>query len=248
MTQPPRIDIRDVVVAYGRAEPILKRVSFPVSSTSITTIIGPNGAGKSTLLKAIAGLLPLRAGDIALDGESLASVSTRDRVRRGISLCAQGRVSFSALTVEENMRLAAFTVPRADLRQRLHTIRSQDPTTNERWHHRISNLSGGQQQAVEISMALMTSPRVLLLDEPSLGLAPAARRTVFARIRAIADAGVCVLIVEQNVKAAAEVSDEIVVLDQGQVALSGPPSSILSAEALRHVYVGGYERKPTTAS
>jgi branched-chain amino acid transport system ATP-binding protein len=235
--------IDGVVVGYGRAAAVLGGVGFPAPAGSVTTIIGPNGAGKSTLLKAVAGVLPLRSGDITLDGASIAALTVGDRVRRGISLCGQGRVNFAALTVEENLRLAAYTAPRREVRQRLQAVRAQDPTTNERWHDRVSNLSGGQQQAVEISMALMTAPRVLLLDEPSLGLAPSARRTVFRRIRAIADDGVCVLVVEQNVKAAAEVSDTIVVLDQGQVVLIGPPNSVLTAEALRHVYVGGYDRK-----
>jgi len=244
VTGPGDVGVDDVVVGYGRAAAVLNGVSFDSPGRSVTTIIGPNGAGKSTLLKAIAGLLPLRRGDITLDGQSIASASTADRVRRGISLCGQGRVSFPALTVEENLRLAAFTVPRSQVRSRLHQIRSQDAVTSQRWHDRISNLSGGQQQAVEISMALMTAPRVLLLDEPSLGLAPSARRLVFRRIRSIADEGVCVLMVEQNVKSAAEVSDRIVVLDQGRIALTGEPDSVLTAEALRHVYVGGYERKP----
>jgi branched-chain amino acid transport system ATP-binding protein len=233
----------DVVLGYGKAAPILSGVSLAVPAGTITTIIGPNGAGKSTLLKAVAGLLPLRGGDITLDGTSIATVGVAERVRRGISLCGQGRVSFPALTVGENMRLAGYIIRRSRLRERLREVRAQDATTDERWNERISNLSGGQQQAVEISMALMTEPRVLLLDEPSLGLSPPARATVFARIRRIADDGVAVLIVEQNVKSAAEVSDEIVVLDQGRVALSGHPDSVLADEALRHVYVGGFQRK-----
>lgn len=240
-----RLEVQEAVVGYGRAAPILNGVSLAVAEGTVTTIIGPNGAGKSTLLKAVAGLLPLREGDIRLEGSSVAAWGTAERVRHGISLCGQGRVNFPDLTVAENLRLAAYTVPRATVRRRLAEVRAQDRTTGERWRDRMSNLSGGQQQAVEISMALMTAPDVLLLDEPSLGLSPSARTTVFERIRAIADGGVCVLVVEQNIKSAAAVSDEIVVLDQGRVALTGPPTPVLADEALRHVYIGGFQpRRP----
>jgi branched-chain amino acid transport system ATP-binding protein len=160
------------------------------------------------------------------------------RVAAGIRLSGQGRVNFPDLTVSENMALAGYGLPRRVLRERLAELRALDPITDTRWNDRISDLSGGQQQAVEISMALVTQPRVLLLDEPSLGLSPALRAEVFARARSIADGGVCVVIIEQNVEDAAKVSDRFVVLNQGQIALDGAPSEIFADETLRDIYVG----------
>jgi branched-chain amino acid transport system ATP-binding protein len=233
------LEVTGLIAGYGRAEPILRGIDLTVSGGLVTTIIGPNGAGKSTLLKVIAGLVPVREGTLSINERDATRTPAVNRTSLGVSLCGQGRVNFPHLTVEENMKLAGFTLSRAKLRARFHELRQSDTVTDKRWHDRVSNLSGGQQQSVEITMALITEPSVLLLDEPSLGLAPAARVAVFERIRRIADSGVCVLVVEQNVKAASAVSDRLVVLDQGRVVLDGHPSSILDDEALRHVYVGG---------
>jgi branched-chain amino acid transport system ATP-binding protein len=240
------IETIDVEAGYGRAASIVRGVSLLASAGAVTTIIGPNGAGKSTLLKALVGTVPLRSGDILLAGASIGRAPVVARVEAGIRLCGQGRANFPELTVGENMRLAGYSLPRRELRARLERIRAEDPITDQRWGDRIAQLSGGQQQAVEMSMSLVTAPTVLLLDEPSLGLSPAMRAQVFARTRAIADSGVCVLVVEQNVEDAAAISDRFVVLDQGRVALDGPPAAVLENEALRHVYVGS-ERKDDRA-
>ncbi|MFF5179785.1 ABC transporter ATP-binding protein [Micromonospora sp. NPDC000316] len=230
--------VTDLVSGYGRAAPIVRGVSLAFSSGTISTVIGPNGAGKSTLLKTISGLVPVRAGRITVGHRSLEGEDATARVRAGVALCAQGRANFPDLTVAENVRLGAYGLPRRQVAERLAWVRANDPVTDKRWKDRVSDLSGGQQQSVEISMALVSDPSVLLLDEPSLGLAPGSRADVFQRIRQIADSGVCVLVVEQNVAAAVGVSDRLIVLDQGTVLLDGPPAAVLENDDLRTVYLG----------
>jgi branched-chain amino acid transport system ATP-binding protein len=233
-----RLQVEGITVGYGRAAPIIRGVSLELDDGCVTTLIGPNGAGKSTLLKSIAGLVELRSGEIYLSGQPVGHIPAHLRARLGIGTCAQGRVNFSHMTVEENLRLAGFALGRQELKARLAELREGDPFLRDRWHTRVGDLSGGQQQFVEVAMALVHVPSVLLLDEPSLGLSPAARRSVLDRARAIAEGGTCVLIVEQNVRAATAVSDRVVVLDQGRIALDGRPGDILGDSALRDIYVG----------
>ncbi|WP_353807610.1 branched-chain amino acid ABC transporter ATP-binding protein [Agromyces sp. SYSU T00194] len=233
------LSVSGLRAGYGRAADILKGIDLDIARGSITTVIGPNGAGKSTFLKAIAGLVTVRAGEIRLGDRVLSTIPATRRVREGVVLCGQGRTNFAELSVEENLMLAGYTLPRRALHARMAAVRAADPVVDSRWHARVSSLSGGQQQSVEISMALMTEPEVLLLDEPSLGLSPGARTALFERVRDIADGGVTVLIVEQNVKAAAVVSDRLVVLEQGAIALDGTPSGVMADDRLREVYVGG---------
>jgi branched-chain amino acid transport system ATP-binding protein len=234
-----RLQLHNVVAGYGRAAPVIKGVDLAFDDATITTLIGPNGAGKSTLLNCISGLVELRSGEVVLAGKPIGALPAASRSRLGIGTCAQGRSNFAHLTVAENLRLAGFSLPRRELRDRLKGLRSQDELLNQRWHDRVADLSGGQQQFVEISMALINEPQVLLLDEPSLGLSPAARSAIFARVRRIADEGRCIVIVEQNVRAATAISDRLVVLDRGTIALQGSPADILADPALREVYVGG---------
>jgi branched-chain amino acid transport system ATP-binding protein len=243
-----QLQVTGLRAGYGRAADILRGIDLSVKGGTITTVIGPNGAGKSTFLKTIAGLVAVREGGIVLNGTSLVDSPATNRVRLGVTLCGQGRTNFGELSVEENMLLAGFTLSRSKLKERLAAVRADDPTVASRWRSRVSSLSGGQQQSVEISMALMTQPSVLMLDEPSLGLSPTARTAVFERVRAIADSGVCVLIVEQNVKAAATVSDRLVVLERGVVALDGTPAAVMADDTLRRVYVGGISTSSVTTS
>ncbi|MEU9891442.1 ABC transporter ATP-binding protein [Sphaerisporangium sp. NPDC051011] len=235
--------VEKLVVGYGRAAPVLRGLDLRADGGQVTTVIGPNGAGESTLLKALAGHARPRSGRVLVRGIEVQDMAAVTRVRHGVGYCGQGRVNFARLTVEENLALAGFSLPRDVLRERLRQARA-DPLVDARWRSRVGDLSGGQQQSVEIAMALMTRPSVLLLDEPSLGLSPAARREVFARARSVADEGTCVVVVEQNVRAATEVTDRLVVLDRGVVALAGPPRQILSDERLRTVYVGGLHARP----
>lgn len=234
-----RLELQHVVAGYGRAVDVIRGVDLTFDDGTVTTLIGPNGAGKSTLLNCISGLVRLREGEVVLSGKPIGQLPAQARAQLGVGTCAQGRSNFGHMTVEENLRLAGFSVPRHELRDRLTKIRSQDPLLDERWRDPVGDLSGGQQQFVEIAMALINNPRVLLLDEPSLGLSPAARTAVFARARSIADQGRCVVIVEQNVRAATSITDRLVVLDRGTIALEGAPSDILADPALRQIYVGG---------
>jgi branched-chain amino acid transport system ATP-binding protein len=233
-----RLEIRNIVAGYGSAPPVIRDVSLTFNDGNVTTLIGPNGAGKSTLLHCISGLVGLRAGEIILSGTHIGRVPAQTRAGLGVGTCAQGRSNFAHLTVEENLRLAGFKLPRRELRDRLHRLRSDDPLLHERWQDRLGDLSGGQQQFVEISMVLMNDPQVLLLDEPSLGLSPAARSAIFSRARSIADQGRCIVVVEQNVRAATAITDQLVVLDRGTIALQGKPTDILANPVLRAVYVG----------
>ena len=163
--------------------------------------------------------------------------------------CAQGRVNFGHLTVEENLRLAGFGLRRGEVKARLAQLRESDSFLDARWRARVGDLSGGQQQFVEVAMALVNQLSVLSLGQPSLGLSPAARTAVLARARATADDGTCVFVVEQNVRAAAPISDRIVVLDRGSIVLDGTPGDLLDDPRLRAVYVGTVgERSPVTAA
>jgi branched-chain amino acid transport system ATP-binding protein len=232
------LSVRGLVAGYVRDAPIVHGVSYDFRPGSVTVVIGPNGAGKSTLLKSIAGLVDVFAGDIVLGQESLVARAATDRVLAGLNFCPQGRANFPNLTVADNLRLAGYSLPRATLEQRLTELRTTNPLIQERWRERIANMSGGEQQRVEIEMSLITRPKVLLLDEPSLGLAPAAWHKIFDQVRLIADGGVTVVIVEQNVRAAVRIADKLIVLEQGQMVLSGKPDEILEDGELRRVYLG----------
>jgi branched-chain amino acid transport system ATP-binding protein len=232
------LSVHGLVSGYVRDAPIVHDLNHEFRPGTVTVIIGPNGAGKSTLLKSIMGMIDVYEGDVRLDDVSLVSQVATERVRSGISFCPQGRANFPNLTVAENLRLAGFTLARAELEQRLQDLRSKSELINERWHERIANMSGGEQQRVEIEMSLITTPKVLLLDEPSLGLAPSAWHSIFDQVRAIADGGVTVVIVEQNVRAAVRIADRLIVLEQGQTVLDGKPDEILDNDELRRVYLG----------
>jgi len=236
------LSVRGLVAGYVRDAPIVHSINHDFHPGSVTVIIGPNGAGKSTLLKSIAGLVDVFAGDILLDEESLVSRAATERVRAGLNFCPQGRANFPNLTVADNLRLAGYSLTRSTLEQRLSELRATNKLISERWRERIANMSGGEQQRVEIEMSLITKPKVLLLDEPSLGLAPAAWHQIFDQVRAIADGGVTVVIVEQNVRAAVRIADRLIVLEQGETVLDGIPDEILNDDELRRVYLGAVGR------
>ncbi len=236
------LSVRDLISGYVRDAPIVHGVTHEFTPGTITVIIGPNGAGKSTLLKSIMGLVDVYSGDVLLDGESLVAREATDRVRAGLNFCPQGRANFPNLTVAENLQLAGYTLSRAELDGRLGDLRLTSKLIDERWRERIANMSGGEQQRVEIEMSLITRPKVVLLDEPSLGLAPSAWHQIFDQVRAIADGGVTVVIVEQNVRAAVRIADRLIVLEQGRTVLDGKPYEILEDGELRRVYLGAVGR------
>ncbi len=231
-----RID--GVSVHYGGIH-ALQAASFEVPQGKIVTLIGANGAGKSTSLKAIVGLVRASSGSISLDGQDIGSLQTKDIVKRGVVLAPEGRRIFPNLTVEENLELGAFARDdkpgvAADKRKMYGLF----PRLEERRRQKAGTLSGGEQQMLAVGRALMSRPRLLMLDEPSLGLAPLVVKMIFEIIKTINAEGVTVLLVEQNAKAALEIADYGYVLETGRITLSGPGSRLLADDGVRKAYLG----------
>jgi branched-chain amino acid transport system ATP-binding protein len=229
--------IRDLSVRYGGIH-ALQGISLEVPDGKIVTLIGANGAGKSTTLKAVAGLVQ-SAGTIEWNGESLAGLGVKDIVERGIVLVPEGRRIFPNLTVDENLRLGAYT--RSDKagiardRERVFTL---FPRLKERARQKGGTLSGGEQQMLAVGRALMASPKLLMMDEPSLGLAPLVVKMIFEIVRAINASGTTVLLVEQNARVALECADSGYVLETGRISLSGSGKELLANDGVRKAYLG----------
>lgn len=230
----------DVVAGYG-ALTILNGLSFAAPKGAITTLIGANGAGKSTVLKTVFGLVKPSAGDIRFDGEMIAGLSPRALLGRGLVFVPQGRNLFPTLTVRHNLELGGITLrDKLLLRQRMDGVFGRFPRLAERAGQQASTLSGGEQKMLEIGRALLLDPKVLLVDEPSIGLAPKVIGEVFAILRALAREGVTVVMVEQNVKSALAISDKAVALEQGRVAIAGPAQTVLDDPRIGALFLGGH--------
>jgi len=202
-------------------------------------ILGPNGAGKTTLLKAVAGLIP-RRGRVRLDDDDIAAdAKTSDIVQRGLVLVPEGRQLFAQMTVAENVELGGWLLPVAQRAQRLRQAFADFPKLAERARQLAGTMSGGEQQMVAVARAMMSAPRLLMLDEPSLGLAPRMVTELLAIARRIADAGTTVLMVEQNVRKALAVADRGYVLERGRLVASGGAAELARSDAIRHAYLGG---------
>ena len=225
-------------VAYGDAT-ALWHVSLTVGADELVAVVGPNGSGKTTLINAIAGLLPVRGGRLRFHGEDLTRVAPHDVCRRGIAIVPEGRRLFTSMTVEENLQLGAYVrSARAALAERLERTYTLFPVLRERRRQLAGTLSGGQQQMVAIGRALMAGPRLLLLDEPSLGLAPAVVDGVFEAISAIHRERVAVMLVEQNVGRAFAVATRGYVLEEGRTVAAGTPAELLADPRIRSAYLG----------
>jgi branched-chain amino acid transport system ATP-binding protein len=229
--------VENLVVGYGDIE-ILHGVSMDVPPGGITTIIGPNGAGKSTLLRAIFGLLPVRAGHVRFSGQDVTNLSPVELIRRGLAYVGQGRMSFPAMTVRENLEMGAFTRRDRDVARDIDSLMSTFPVLGQRHRDPAGNLSGGEQQILEMAMALLLRPRLLLLDEPSLGLAPLMVASVF---EVIGGMRTTVLMVEQNAAQALEISHHAVVLEMGLRRNEGPAADIRNDPEIRLLFLGGAE-------
>jgi branched-chain amino acid transport system ATP-binding protein len=235
----PILTIGEVIAGYDELT-ILRSVSFAVARATWTTIIGANGAGKSTLLNVIAGTVPCRSGVIAYDGDDVTGVPPIERLRSGIGFVPQGRCNFPLLTVKENIKLGAYTrrLDRGHLADEIDAVVARFPALRERWRVRAGNLSGGEQQMLEMAMVLMARPRLLLIDEPSLGLSPKATGDVFDIVRGLVSDGLTVVMVEQNAQAALERCDYALVLELGRVGLFDRAAQVLGHPEIRRMFLG----------
>jgi branched-chain amino acid transport system ATP-binding protein len=237
----PLLDARDVVAGYLPGLDILQGCSLEVRDGEIVAVIGPNGAGKSTLVKAVFGLVPVRRGSIHLHGDDITQCPPHVLVARGLGYVPQLRNVFSALTVDDNLRMGSYLHAKAFARRRAE-IFELFPRVGERHNQRAGSLSGGERQMLAMARALMPKPSVLLLDEPSAGLSPIMQDDVFERIVNVNRAGVSVLIVEQNVRRALEIAHRGYVLDQGRNAYTGTGTELLEDEKVVELYMGTLAR------
>ncbi|MBW8904300.1 MAG: ABC transporter ATP-binding protein [Betaproteobacteria bacterium] len=239
------IEFREVVAGYSPTLTILNELSFTAREGEITLLIGPNGAGKSTALKTLFGLLTPRSGDIRLDGKSVAGTTPREMLAHGVAFVPQGRNLFGGLSVLHNLELGGITL-KSGLRERIEEVLARFPRIRERLHNQASTLSGGEQKQLEIGRALLLRPRVLLIDEPSIGLSPLISQEVFRLLRTLADAGTTILMVEQNVRSALNFADRALVLEMGRLALERPAGELLHEPDLHRLFLGGsVQRKPS---
>jgi len=232
------LEVRDLHAGYGKLE-ILKGVSLSVEPGQVVSIIGPNGAGKSTVFKTVFGLLPARQGRVLLDGDDITNRAPAELLRRGMAYVPQGRNVFPLMTVEENLLLGAYTRPRsAELEGEVERLYETFPILRESRRKRAGDLSGGQQQMLEMARALLLKPRLILLDEPTLGLAPLVFKEIFRIVESLRRLGQTILMVEQNAAKALEISDYAYVLELGQNRYEGSGEAIRADDRVRRLYLG----------
>lgn len=222
---------------YGRIQ-ALRGLDVAIDTGELVALVGANGAGKTTLLRAISGVQPVSAGRVTFDGQDITRLSADRRVRLGIAQVPEGRQMFGPMSVEDNLRLGAYATDRKNLTEDLERFYTQFPILKEKRHLPAGTLSGGQQQMVAIARALMSRPRLLLLDEPSLGLAPLIVEDIFRTVVALKDAGTTVFLVEQNAFAALKIADRGYVLETGHVTLSDSGANLLTNDRVRAAYLG----------
>lgn len=233
-----KLEIRDLHVSYGGIR-ALKGVDLTVEEGQIVTLIGPNGAGKSTTLRAISGLQKPQSGSILYGGEELVGLPAKEIVRRGIIHVPEGRRVFPDMTVAENLKIGAFLrTDKGGIADDMDYVHSLFPRLKERSWQLAGTLSGGEQQMLAVGRALMSRPKVLMMDEPSLGLAPLIVKDIFSIIRRVNADGITVLLIEQNANAALRVADYGYVLETGTIALTGTGEELLRNESVREAYLG----------
>ncbi len=235
----PLLEVRDLHVAYGHVEAV-RGVSLSVPEGGFVTLIGPNGAGKTSLLSALAGLVRPAAGTVRLAGRDVTALPAHAAVAAGISLVPEGRAILGRMTVEENLRLAGeLRRARAEIASAIEEQMQRFPILRERRAQPAGTLSGGQQQMLALARALVARPRILLLDEPSMGLSPLLVRQVFELVEAIHEEGATVLLVEQNARLALSVTEHAYVLERGKVVFEGPSRELAEDPRVRAAYLGG---------
>ena len=232
------LKVNDINVYYG-AIPAIKGVSFQVSEGEVVTLIGANGAGKSTILNTVCGLLRSRTGSVEFLGKNLASLPAHKIVELGMAHVPEGRRIFQQMTVEENLEMGAYTQARSTIEPGLERVYGQFPRLKERRRQVAGTLSGGEQQMLAMGRGLMSGPRLLMLDEPSMGLAPILVEQIFDIIRQLHQAGVTILLVEQNAQMALSVADRGYVLETGKIVATGAGADLLRDETVKKAYLGG---------
>jgi branched-chain amino acid transport system ATP-binding protein len=248
MTTPQTcIEFDDVVAGYGDFM-ILNNLSLQAKAGKITLLLGPNGAGKSTVLKTLFGLLKVRQGRIRLFGQDITGTSPKALlVQHGIAFVPQGRNLFGQLSVIENLELGGITLGSKLTHERIPEVLALFPRVKQRLHSAASSLSGGEQKQLEVGRALLLRPKVLLIDEPSIGLSPLVVQDVFKLLRKLADGGTTVLMVEQNVKSALKMADEAIALESGRLVLHKAADELLNDPHIERLFLGGAHALPATA-
>ena len=241
------IEFDDVVAGY-KDFMILNNLSFKARRGAITLLLGPNGAGKSTVLKTLFGLLKPRQGRVLLDGADITGADPKALLARGIAFVPQGRNLFPQLSVWQNLELGGITLGTKTTKERIPEVLELFPRVRERINSQASALSGGEQKQLEIGRALLLRPKVLLIDEPSIGLSPILVQDVFKLLRKLADGGATVLMVEQNVKSALKFSDEAIALESGRLVLQRPASELLADPNIERLFLGGAPAPATIAA
>ena len=232
------LEVQNINVYYGNIHAI-RDISFSVNDGEIVTLIGANGAGKSTILKSISGLLRSKTGDILFDGKSIKSTAPHKIVSQGLAHVPEGRRIFLQMTVEENLDMGAFTAPNATFEASIANVYERFPRLKERRKQIAGTLSGGEQQMLAMGRALMSHPRLMMLDEPSMGLAPILVEQIFDIIQELNRAGTTILLVEQNAQMALSIASRGYVLETGQIVLHAPASELLTNDAVQKAYLGG---------
>lgn len=235
------LEIHNLDVAYGGIRAV-RGISLTVGRGELVSLIGANGAGKSTTLRAICGLVPVAAGEIHYDGQSIVGRPVHEQVLQGLVMVPEGRGIFGQLTIEENLNMGGYSrKDAAEVRQSIAHVFELFPRLAERRRQSAGTLSGGEQQMLAMGRAMVSKPRLLLLDEPSMGLAPLMVEKVFEVVRAVADEGVTILLIEQNARLALELSQRGYVMESGQITLEGPSAQLLDDPKVRAAYLGEEE-------
>ena len=238
MNENPFLIGNSMTGGYGTGADILHNCTVAVNKGEIAVIVGPNGAGKSTAMKAIFGMLTMRSGQVSIDGEDITNLSPQDRVAKGMAFVPQNQNIFTSLSVEENLEMGAF-LREDDISETMHQVFDLFPILKERRKQAAGELSGGQRQQVAVGRALMTQPKVLMLDEPTAGVSPIVMDELFDRIIDVAKTGISILKVEQNARQALEIADKGYVLVQGEIRFTDTGSNLLSDPEVRKRFLGG---------
>jgi branched-chain amino acid transport system ATP-binding protein len=232
------LKVDDIHVYYGSIHAI-KGISFEVNEGEIVTLIGANGAGKSTTLNTVSGLLRPKSGTVEFEGKNIVGVPSHKIVSHGMALCPEGRRVFLQMTVQENLEMGGYTRPASEIPASIEDVYNRFPRLKERYKQTAGTLSGGEQQMLAMGRALMSKPKLLMLDEPSMGLAPILVEQIFDIIKELHAAGTTILLVEQNAQVALSIADRAYVLETGTISMSGSAKELLADDRVQRAYLGG---------